>query len=432
MPTLVIINKGGPGSGHHGHTGLPGVWGGSMPGKRRDLSPGNIIDAPTSSDKLEELWDVISKWNESSGKRIALNAIDDMMSKANKHQGLMAIDGDDVIGVLSYRVYDDYVKINNVGTSGGAGKTLVMALKDRFPNNVIRAEATVGARSFYEHIGMELEEGTANIYILKGGPGSGHRGHSGRPGKVGGSVPRGGSASAYANIGAWPPTSYRTETSPKIVAYKPPAETTGEIYTDEPVDMQWINTHMRGVFGSMTPAQAEVIKNYLVDNKIPRSHLYGLRHISHDAPKDYRDGAMAWRDKNTGQTVAAVYYFREKAIYIHPSQSNNTAASLFHEIGHHITKQGAINMNRPHDISKHSKKITNELKGMNLRSWELAGTYGLRPYSLDDWQECFADSYSVLRTGRTHKDFILHDEAIGNLKSLWGDAPDSVKEVLGI
>lgn len=172
---MIIRVKGGPGSGHRGHRGRPGMRGGSLPGKSGGGGGSiKVAAAPVGDmEKLDVLWDQIGEWEESSGKRVALKAVDDMMSRRLGYQGLVAKDSaGKVVGVLSYNAEGDVVKIGNVGTNGkvpGTGKRLVYSLVNQSGGGAkVVAEATVGSRTFYEHIGGKLREGTANIYEFVG------------------------------------------------------------------------------------------------------------------------------------------------------------------------------------------------------------------------------------------------------------------------
>lgn len=172
--------KGGPGSGHYGHEGRPGKIGGSAPGNNITFNT-----KPTEYE-LENAWDETKNW-EPSRKTIARAALDDMMGRRTNYSGFMMRDDVGLSAVLSYIDNGDVVLVNNFATRQSGGLDILQQFR-QMADKPLEFHATVSARDYYEHIGLVLTEGTTNVYQYKGGPGSGHFGHSGRPGKVGGSA----------------------------------------------------------------------------------------------------------------------------------------------------------------------------------------------------------------------------------------------------
>lgn len=187
--TLIVLKgqsparyKGGPNSGNHGHEGRPGKVGGSLSRKTTSTTK-------PDNDELEFAWNSTATWDQER-KNIARNAIDDMMSKKGGYGGLLQYDDDGFLSaVLSYKLLDDKVVVNNFATRYSGGKELLQ--KFRLDIGLpLEFHATSSARDYYNRLGLELVDGTTNVYVYKGGPGSGFRGHAGRIGQVGGSSPQ--------------------------------------------------------------------------------------------------------------------------------------------------------------------------------------------------------------------------------------------------
>jgi len=233
---LAIEEKGGPGSGHRGHRGIPGKRGGSLPGvgggflSLPHVAKGMLGDFEVSlsgqsyqgeKDSIDYIAESFLRQhpgsNEGVVKRSAIEMAKRLHRAPEEHweagRGSHYIHnhpiGDSVFSV------EDLAAIRERGyrTSaiiGGKDKSILIA---RFPKDIEFPHHSGGWSSYREHdeflkraginIRRESFKDAKSLQILlediisttkelslrlKGGPGSGHRGHSGRPGKRGGSV----------------------------------------------------------------------------------------------------------------------------------------------------------------------------------------------------------------------------------------------------
>ena len=185
-----VITRGGPGSGHHGHAGRPSKVGGSLPGRGNTKTfvsdfieqHNNVIRNPISPAFVAIFDDegVIANIEMTPIKKaIRIDSIFVPMKK--RGQGL---------GTVAMKLL--------MGFAIEKGITLIGSPKPFGQNPPLGEKALI---KWYQRLGFELDNGeiTFNPFnaikrhslpvTLRGGPGSGHHGHKGRPGERGGSLP---------------------------------------------------------------------------------------------------------------------------------------------------------------------------------------------------------------------------------------------------
>ena len=181
----IFIEKGGAGSGHHGHAGRPGEVGGSLPGQggrgptgvsgSKDIGPFTVIEnnehaKSATSTVLESFGishgDMKSRFiagapdSETGGVHsVHVQGVD---WQAWLKAGPKKVTGNFPMGIM-FNPY--FVNVPEGTTIMGLGGSQI---EDSLPSPEERWEA-----------------------VERGGPGSGHHGHAGRPGEKGGSAPAG-------------------------------------------------------------------------------------------------------------------------------------------------------------------------------------------------------------------------------------------------
>jgi predicted ABC-type ATPase/2'-5' RNA ligase len=209
-----IIEKGGEGSGHHGHLGRAGKVGGSLP---RGSLP------QISSDKKDvELSRQLAQECRAQPKECYKNSVMALVRvKGGKYvEGYFVIDMEgfqfpiehgwiDKEGtIIDITLPDDtgvYIPANSwtfdeaLSRVSESGDESLLPFSNYYDENWRKA-----AIEAWDMLGVKIE---------KGGPGSGHHDHAGRPGKVGGSAPSGGKK--------------------RVVSSKPKAKDTMERYRNE-------------------------------------------------------------------------------------------------------------------------------------------------------------------------------------------------------
>jgi cation transport regulator ChaB len=163
----ISILRGGPGSGHHGHKGVPGHLGGSAPGEGGPSPSGSKRWNPlTMTDKDYDKW--IRDLSKNS------------LSKLRRFQ-------DVVHGQL--QLLDEAEK---KGRTVREGTHLEQAVwQDALMSAIMVKEWPKDFKADEFGIPSWLKEmqDEANAAVERGGPGSGHFSHKGRPGERGGSAP---------------------------------------------------------------------------------------------------------------------------------------------------------------------------------------------------------------------------------------------------
>lgn len=205
--------------------------------------------------------------------------------------------------------------------------------------------------------------------IIKGGPGSGHFGHVGRPGKVGGSLP----GSLRTPI-ALNPNFFKSSTWRKLTKGLP------------------ANTR-------------NILARAMRDSGVASNHLHGLSRITTEGHPE----AHPWNSVYSLLNGVRAYYHRyDKSIHLNPldlETGNRFPPAVFlHELGHHI-HQSMTPYSRIAMIDFHNK-LRIELSrnygveaGIEVppKAKEFIYSLGLRVNSMNSVAEFVADVYSVGR-----------------------------------
>jgi hypothetical protein len=255
LENLRLVTRGGLGSGHHGHRGRPGKVGGSLPSDQAD--PRVEAESEKLASEHQKWWEdrradfakrLLEKygdgkwdtgaWIGPNGKYLA--PLEDHQQTAMELMGweadLTTHDGmvksgmatDEVVraGIVRYNVSEieaffDVPSINETTDSQWASMAAVVTrlnqdIAKRFERHAVAdVTITIGAslssveggetyavgREAYEWLGLEDEY---DYGVMRGGPGSGHFNHEGRPGEVGGSLPGGSVAAKPIETGRLP------------------------------------------------------------------------------------------------------------------------------------------------------------------------------------------------------------------------------------
>lgn len=220
----VGVARGGEGSGHHGHRGRPGEVGGSAPSSETVIEVGDVGEAPGSR---------------VADKQAARSAVRELRERGT----ISPLDPRDI--VFGVRHDDDETSVVVVNVSEWQGTMhlesimvptdeqgrgaasfildeILIPTADKYGVEITAIAEPIGESGlpkkalirWYLRHGFELVDtpgGDDIIYrpqgaaVARGGPGSGHFGHEGRIGEVGGSQPSGGDTLAVA-----PPSDYRS------------------------------------------------------------------------------------------------------------------------------------------------------------------------------------------------------------------------------
>lgn len=208
---IVIVERGGPGSGHYDHDGRPGEVGGSLPsGDAPSWSAGRHIavdgyvlwngkygelvdqwalevDGEMATNFHEHPDNAVAEFEQSQIEAEAQRAKSEKRRKALDR--LLAPDSPTEDDLRAVHRYEHITKSNAVGLMRELGlrwtdatnifKKLPSAGVNKYGSSYVRVEDVISSvREFLE-------------IVERGGPGSGyHDPHYGRPGEVGGSLPR--------------------------------------------------------------------------------------------------------------------------------------------------------------------------------------------------------------------------------------------------
>ena len=213
-----LVERGGPGSGHHGHAGRPGEVGGSAPSGAipnrsylirlahkyddfdkfsRDYSLDNVTglafhlthekDFFIDSEKGPRDMSSLGMGKMTAGAFMVTTDIENWAATIGERPYVAIIDLSD----LEYGV--DY---GNATRGFGQEFYISNPTKANVVNILPLSDAIKFSRHFYEYVLPQSKEELRDIWewartqpVERGGPGSGHHGHAGRPGKVGGSLP---------------------------------------------------------------------------------------------------------------------------------------------------------------------------------------------------------------------------------------------------
>lgn len=222
--SVSIIIKGGPGSGHHGHQGRPGKRGGSLPGGGGSNKV--VVYHGTRTEFINDI--------KNNGLQVRKGADDreGVFFATDKNEALYYLNissgwaGE--VALVEFEVDMDKA-IYDEFDAGFLGARNSYYIPEAIPSDAISkiefyttssnpregafhvpqtVQTTLSGKSIYnfrlEYV-EELKERLRKAYMvflianpniskqirIKGGPGSGHHGHQGRPGKRGGSLPGG-------------------------------------------------------------------------------------------------------------------------------------------------------------------------------------------------------------------------------------------------
>lgn len=273
-----------------------------------------------------------------------------------------------------------------------------------------------GAARDSNHTTTIIEEGD-NLYVIrakasatlvvKGGPGSGHRGHKGRIGKRGGSVP---------DTGGSVPSAGSTDMSvaDRVSSLIVP----GPASADDPMY-----------------APSEDLKNmlgYMAEHAgITHKDLDGLEAILIEPPNGYvwsDDEESFVRERDPDFVAVGVYNPATRTIHLSPSGYSDF--TLVHEIGHHVhfTQLGHKYPSIDVYNTKFGQNVLMLRARYNSGYSTIAENAGLRSYSFTDTMEFVADSFAVIRFG--------NEDQVTNLVDLWkndvkrGDPRKILKELM--
>ena len=242
----------------------------------------------------------------------------------------------------------------------------------------------------------------------KGGPGSGHWGHAGRPGVVGGSAAGGMGGSGRVNR---------------------------EYFTKGP------GRHM---VAELTAAEREGAINQLTSMRVQARHISGLKRITTEAPADNpkEDWHDDWSVTNldTGEKVEGVlgtYTYATATINIKPefltedvSQRVTAGESwrsynshiLSHELGHHVTFKNSAWYQESHEkLDEAIGRLVEKGKSKKLKRTRVWSA-GLRPYSLTSKSELRADIWKIYQFGgKTQRKTLAQLLGVKDLDEIFGE-----------
>ena len=221
LKQITIIKKGGPGSGNFGHSGRPGKVGGSASGKVGGSVPSNNpVTAEEVPDKLEvPTYPSASLWligeDKDTGEMVLVTAKGDelydhkwlaedndlQLSDAQPRGLVFEYEDKPIILMYDYNTKTPQLDLVRETLNNYDSILDQLGQVGRLPLLMVSYDAGFTAKKLRPEIFKELilieqkgkiikkETKMAKLKItLKGGPGSGNFGHSGRPGKVGGSA----------------------------------------------------------------------------------------------------------------------------------------------------------------------------------------------------------------------------------------------------
>lgn len=204
------IERGGPGSGHHGHEGRPGQVGGSAPSSETVIEVGNVGEAPGSRVADKQAARSAVRELRERGTISLLNPRDIVF-------GVRHDDGETSVVFVNASEWQGTIHLESImvptGEQGRGAASFILdeiliPTADKYGVEITAIAEPIGESGlskkalirWYLRHGFELVDtsgGDDIIYrpqgaaVARGGPGSGHHGHEGRPGEVGGSQPSG-------------------------------------------------------------------------------------------------------------------------------------------------------------------------------------------------------------------------------------------------
>lgn len=203
--------------------------------------------------------------------------------------------------------------------------------------------------------------------ILKGGPGSGHWGHVGRPGKVGGSRPL-------------------------------------SMMSTKPVNPRYFEVGPgRKLIQELPPEAQRAVVSTLTRQKVLNSHLFELERITTDLPR----GKSSWiipddyarYGYTPGGEALAYYDPRGPSIHLNPDiRSYSVGQVLLHELGHHQEREMIWRQHGDRYRSLLQDDIYPKMRKQVDNAYNRAD-YGLRDYSFTNASEFVAEVYKVYAAG---------------------------------
>lgn len=211
MINMRIVLKGGKGSGHYNHAGRPGKIGGSAPNKTQPLNEKDRIVqnylkfvANIHSQRIENLilqygkaykpQELPSNYKRARTKECFKNAWDlvDNNDELTYVEGYALLDFIDLPIQHAWAIDRNGNVIDNTWSKAGTSY-IGIPFNGNFVREVLVETGVYGilsfeARQFFKD-GMPKNAVKKELTVYKGGVGSGHRGHAGRPGREGGSLP---------------------------------------------------------------------------------------------------------------------------------------------------------------------------------------------------------------------------------------------------
>jgi len=157
---IKVRRKGGPGSGHWGHSGIPGHHGGSAPskGKAGKVSSDYTISRTARGD----IASTIGTWYDnpnSDGATIARAAAAEAKDGTSSLQLYQGGSISAIATLLPNKMYDGYTEIQYVATKPGKGhgrKIVLEIVKDAVAKgNGLNWNALPDSIGFYNHIGFQ-------------------------------------------------------------------------------------------------------------------------------------------------------------------------------------------------------------------------------------------------------------------------------------
>jgi len=256
-------------------------------------------------------------------------------------------------------------------------------------------------RTLNDIFGRQIEGGQ------KGGEGSGHWGHAGRPGLVGGSA-----AGRMAGSG----------------------RVNREYFTKGPG---------RKIVEGLTDEEREGVINQLTHMRVQPRHLAGLKGIRANVPEDTEDWDFHsdWRmtERKTGETteVEGLCDYGTGLIHVKPkyltedvSQRVVAGESLYydkqshvlsHELGHHVTRNSEWYKQNPRRLEDAMNHVIEKGMAKGIKRKRLWSA-GLRPYSLTARSELRADIWKIYQYGgKTQRKTLAQLLGVKDLDDIFGE-----------
>lgn len=186
LKNIITVLKGGPGSGNFGHSGRPGERGGSG-----DAGSGEWKDAPKLNTMARQV-----KVQREIKQNLKIDGHQPLSVYANERSSILTDEKGNSISGTGGEIFFD-IESSKVGDQ--AFKDAAVKRIREMGFKVAYTQVTGDAGKVFrvllgdKKVNGKVQKGITRIKdVLKGGPGSGNFGHSGRPGERGGSSSSGG------------------------------------------------------------------------------------------------------------------------------------------------------------------------------------------------------------------------------------------------